>query len=68
MGSVKVTISELAQEYLFDCQARKLSPKTIEGYRKLLNMFQRFVGVTEFITTLDELTPQAIKRYIVHLQ
>ena len=68
MASVKVTLEELAQEYLFDCQARKLSPRTIEGYKKLLSLFQKHVREAEFITTLDELTPQVIKRYIVHLQ
>lgn len=68
MASVKVTVEELAQEYLFDCQTRKLAPRTIEGYRKLLNMFIRHVAETEFITTLDELTSPAIKRYIMKLQ
>ena len=53
MASVKVTIGELVEEYLFDCQARKLSPKTIEGYKKLLGMFQRFLGEDEYITTKD---------------
>lgn len=59
MASVKVSISELAEEYLFDCQARKLSPRTIGGYKKLLNLFQQYLRETEFITTMDELTPQA---------
>ena len=68
MAGVKVTVQELAEEYLFDCQARKLSPRTIEGYKKLLGMFLRRTAEDEFVTTMDELTPQIIKRYIIKLQ
>ena len=63
MASVMVTISELAEEYLYDCQVRKLSPVTIKGCRTLLNLFQRYLMEVEFITTMDELILITHKRH-----
>ena len=63
MAGVKVTMAELAEEYLLDCQARKLSPRTIEGYRKLLGVFLRRIAKDEFITTMDALAALRQQRY-----
>ena len=61
-------LNELIQEFLFDCKIRELSDKTVNNYRKQLGMFERFVGETIGIFTLEELKAQHIKEYIRSLQ
>lgn len=61
-------LNELIQEFLFDCKIRELSDKTVNNYRKQLGMFERFVGETIGVFTLEELKAQHIKEYIRSLQ
>lgn len=58
----------LIQEYLFDCRARELSPRTIHGYEKLLRYFLEYANNVINIHMLQELKPIHIKQYIVSLQ
>lgn len=61
-------LNELIQEFLFDCKIRELSDKTVNNYRKQLGLFERFVGETIGVFTLEELKAQHIKEYIRSLQ
>ena len=58
----------LVKEYLFDCEARNLSPRTIGGYRKQLGYFLRYLRDFQNITLLEDLRPPHIKQYIVAFQ
>jgi len=61
-------LMDLMEEYITECQIRKLSPVTIKGYRKLLTAFLMWVGDNENVDTVDRLTPQHYKQYILYKQ
>lgn len=61
-------IETLAQEFLYDCQIRELSPLTVNNYRKQLSMFLNFVDSECGVTMLEELKPIHIKQYIGSIQ
>ena len=67
-GAFSMQLNELIQEFLFDCKVRELSDKTVNNYRKQLSLFERFVGETMGVKTLEELKPQHVKEYIRSLQ
>ncbi len=58
----------LVKEFLFDCQSRNLSPKTVSGYQKQLGYFLDYLSRRHSITQLEELKPTHLKQYIVMLQ
>lgn len=37
-GAFSMQLNELIQEFLFDCMVRELSDKTVNNYRKQLNL------------------------------
>ncbi len=58
----------LAKEFIFDCEARNLSPRTIKGYEKHISYFLNFLSVYLGVQQLEELTPAHIKQYVVICQ
>ena len=57
-------MDEAIQEYGFDCKIRKLSPKTIDNYRKQLKYLQRFL-LSEFqIQDVENIKKIHIKRFL----
>ena len=58
----------IVKEFLFDCQARNLSPKTVANYRKQFSYFLLFLSRDQKITTLEELQPRHLKAYMITLQ
>lgn len=61
-------MTELIQEFLFDCKVRELSKTTIHNYEKQLGKFRRCIREECNVLTLEELKPVHIKKYIAHLQ
>lgn len=57
---------DLMEMYLTDCQLRKLSPKTLEGYRKLLQPMLIWLGDNEQVDTIGDLVPQHYKMYLMY--
>lgn len=61
-------LSELAEEFNFNCQCRRLSQKTTNNYQKqiqyLLNYLEQDYGIKE----LEQVSPQYIKRFLVIMQ
>lgn len=58
----------LVQEFLFDCQVRNLSPRTIHNYEKQLNYFMRYLKEAQGVEALEDLKPLHIKQFVVMLQ
>lgn len=50
------------EDYLFDCQSRGLSPKTLKGYRNHLIRFEKYVR-EEGVNEVKEIQPIYIKKY-----
>ena len=62
-----MTMELLAKEFVFDCQARELAPKTIRNYEKQVGYFVRYLAEVQNVRTLEELQPIHIKQYVVML-
>ncbi len=53
----------LAKEFVFDCQARELAPRTIRNYEKQISYFIRYLEEVQNVTLLEELKPIHINGY-----
>lgn len=60
-------LQDVLKEFIFDCKLRKLSERTIKGYKNNLLRFFKFIASEYNITELEELVPPVIKGYISHL-
>ena len=60
-------LTMLAKEFVFDCQARELAPRTIRNYEKQISYFIRYLEEVQNVTLLEELKPIHIKQYVVML-
>ena len=58
----------LAKEFIFDCQVRNLSPRTVKNYEKELSYFVRYLAEEHNVEVLEDLKPIHIKKYVVMLQ
>ncbi len=58
----------LVKEFLLDCQARNLSPRTISGYKKQLGYFLHYLSKEHGVVTLEGMKPTHLRQYIVTLQ
>ena len=67
-GVFFMTICELEKEFLFDCEVRELSKKTIHNYEKQLKQFEAFLRGACAVEHLDELKPIHIKQFVAMLQ
>lgn len=55
------------EDYLFDCQIRGLSPKTVKNYRNHLIRFERYVR-EQGIDNVKDIKPLHIKKYLKEKQ
>ena len=62
-----MTMEMLAKEFVFDCRARELAPRTIRNYEKQIGYFTRYLEEVHHVNTLEELLPIHIKQYVVML-
>ena len=51
---------------LTECEIRKLAPKAIEGYKKLLRAMLLWLSANERCEHLSDLTPMHYKRCLLH--
>lgn len=56
--------SEAILEYTFDCKIRKLSPKSIDNYRKQLLYLQRYLEQEHGVQELEEVHAYHIKEFL----
>lgn len=57
-------LSDACVEYLFTCQVRRLSPKTIDNYRKQICYWQRYLKEVCDIQDVEAVRPVHIKGFI----
>ena len=58
---------DVLKEFIFDAKMKKLSERTIKGYKNNNLRFFRYIEQEYQITELEETYPQAIKGYISYL-
>lgn len=60
-------LEDLLQEFLFDCRMRKLSERTLKGYKNNNLAFLRYLKTEFGITELKDVHYQAVQAYIKFL-
>lgn len=58
---------DVLKEFIFECRMRKLSERTIKGYKNNNLRFFQFIEKEYQVTELEDTYPQAIKGYIAYL-
>ena len=61
-------LKTLVEEFLFECEIREYSEKTVENYRKQLRHFMEFLQEHHAVTTLEAIEPSHIKAFIKFYQ
>ena len=59
-----MSMDEAIQEFGFDCKIRKLSPKTIDNYRKQLKYLQRYLRGEYQIENVEDIRSFHIKQFL----
>lgn len=60
-------LQDILKEFVFDCEVRKFSKRTIKGYRNNNALFFNFIGKEYGIAELEKITSAHIKWYIQFL-
>ena len=60
-------VKEVLNEFAFDCEIRKISTRTLKGYRNNNLRFFNFIEKEYGITELEEITHLHIKKYFLFL-
>ncbi|MBA9088043.1 integrase/recombinase XerD [Fontibacillus solani] len=55
------------QDFLEDKKYKNLSTKTIEGYKRSLNMFHEYC-VKQEVLNVEDIRPMTIKSFLIHLE
>lgn len=61
-------LETLVKEFLFECEIREYSEKTVENYKKQLRHFTEFLRDQLQVETLEELEPKHVKSFIKFYQ
>lgn len=61
-------LDSLVQEFLFECEIREYSEKTVENYRKQLRHFTEFLNNQFQLHDLEKLEPSHVKAFVKHYQ
>lgn len=57
-------LEDAIEEFLLDCQIRKLSKRTVQNYGVLLNLMSHYLHDKLSVITLEEVKPIHVKRFI----
>ena len=57
-------LSAIRDEFVFHCQCRKLSPRTIRNYEKQIDYLLRFLQQEHDISSIEDVLPCHIKRFL----
>ena len=61
-------LETLVREFLFECEIREYTPRTVENYKKQLRHFTEFLRDYCYVETLEELQASHVKAFIKHYQ
>ena len=61
-------LRDCLKEYHFDCKARKLSVRTIEGYVRMMGYLLDFLQEKHGVAEVEEVRPSHIKQYLLMME
>ena len=61
-------LSAIRDEFVFSCQCRKLSERTIENYAKQIGYLLTFLEREKQITAIEDVAPQYIKEFLMNMR
>ncbi len=61
-------LTDVRDEFVFNCQCRKLSDKTIKNYSKQLGYLFNFLEQEKQITDIENVMPQYIKQFLMKMR
>ncbi len=61
-------LEDLAEEFKFHCECRKLSPQTIRNYQIQIKYLLRYLQEEHEIVQLESVTPKHIKQFLLLMQ
>lgn len=61
-------LRDLSEEFIFNCQCRKLSEKTIHNYQLQVGYLLDYLAQKHDVTELEKVKPQMIKQYMMSMQ
>ena len=61
-------LETLVREFLFECEIREYTPRTVENYKKQLRHFTEFLKEYCSVETLEEVQASHVKAFIKHYQ
>jgi integrase/recombinase XerD len=61
-------LSTICEEFVFNCQCRKLSQRTIKNYTKQIGYLLNFLINEHQITNIEEVEPQHIKQFLMKIR
>lgn len=64
---VFLLLTDLLREYIYECEIKKYSPRTIKEYRNNIKLFFNYLEKEHGIVTLEQVSHVQIKRYLKYL-
>ncbi len=61
-------LSTISEEFIFNCQCRKLSQRTTKNYTKQISYLLNFLINEHKITNIEEVEPQHIKQFLMKVR
>jgi len=61
-------LKDLAEEFMFNCQCRKLSEKTVHNYQLQIGYLLNYLSQEHEVVELEKVTPQMIKQFLMTMQ
>ena len=61
-------LSTIREEFVFNCQCRKLSEKTVGNYKKQIGYLMSFLESEHAISDIEDVTPQYIRQFLMKMR
>lgn len=61
-------LSAVRDEFIFHCNCRNLSAKTIKNYRKQLDYLIRYLDLEKKVTHIEDVSPAHIKNFLLTMK
>lgn len=65
---MKNPIVLFVDDFMFNCQSKNLSKKSMGSYEQTLKLFAKYLEQEKKITDITEVTEKIIREYIINLQ
>ena len=60
-------LTDVREEFVFHCQCRKLSPRTIKNYEKQINYLLRFLQQEKGVAHIEDVNPKQVKEFLLSM-